>query len=148
MLRLYRSVADVTTPVLVQMPVHLVDATVALTVLLVYRSDIDPSLSLRFSCREGICGSCAVLINGRPGLACLHWLQRHDLLAVSPLSHFAVVRDLVVDLTVLYGQYALVRPWLAYDAATVGSVAHRVLLEGHYECILCCTCVSGCPSYW
>ncbi len=114
----------------------------------------DESLSFRRSCREGVCGSDAMNINGRNGLACVTALK--DLrqpITVRPLPGMPVIRDLIVDLTGFYRQYRAVRPWLI-DAGRVPDVerrqspAERARLDGLYECILCACCTTSCPSFW
>ena len=114
----------------------------------------DPSLSMRKSCREGVCGSDAMNINGRNGLACITRVR--DLKApvvLRPLPGFPIVRDLVVDMTQFFKQYHSVRPYLVNDdpppeKERLQSPEARARLEGAYECILCACCSSQCPSYW
>ena len=146
-----------------------------LSLLLQYRSSLDASLSLRYSCREGICGSCALALNGSNALACLSFYTASDRasltnarlhssplrsslpqlssLAVLPLLHHAVLHDLVVDWLLLYASFSAVRPWLVTSMATsssshsAASKCSRSLLEAHYECILCACCNASCPSY-
>lgn len=117
-------------------------------------SEIDPSLSLRRSCREGVCGSCAMNINGKNGLACLTRME--DLkgdITVTPLPHLHVIKDLVGSLETLYAQYEMIEPWLQSDTAApererLQSQEDRKKLDGQYECILCFCCATSCPSYW
>lgn len=114
----------------------------------------DDSLSFRRSCREGVCGSDAVNINGRNGLACITPLK--DLkqpVEVRPLPGRPVIRDLVVDLSQFYAQYRAVKPWLinndpAPEIERLQSPAERDSLDGLYECILCACCSTSCPSFW
>jgi succinate dehydrogenase / fumarate reductase iron-sulfur subunit len=114
----------------------------------------DDSLSFRRSCREGVCGSDAVNINGRNGLACITPLK--DLsqpVEVRPLPGRPVIRDLVVDLSQFYAQYRAVKPWLinndpAPEIERLQSPAERDKLDGLYECILCACCSTSCPSFW
>jgi len=114
----------------------------------------DSGLTFRRSCREGICGSCAMNINGTNRLACTTPIA--DLageIVVYPLPHMPVVKDLVVDLTNLYKQYASVEPWLKSDKLPASSeqrqsIEDRSQLDGLYECILCACCSTACPSYW
>lgn len=126
-----------------------------LDALLYIKNKVDPTLTLRRSCREGICGSCAMNIDGQNTLACLKATDecRGDV-AVYPLPHRPVVKDLVPDLTQLYAQYALIKPWLQTQSAAppdterLQSVDERAKLDGLYECILCFCCSTSCPSYW
>lgn len=142
-----------------------------LDAILVIKDEIDSSLALRRSCREGICGSCAVNINGKNGLACLEYIEPGDKpIEIQPLPHTYVLKDLVPDLTNFYSQYKSIEPWLkkSHDYAgpskhpdpnaaktrgtdeleNVQSPEQRVLLDGLYECILCACCTTSCPSYW
>jgi succinate dehydrogenase / fumarate reductase iron-sulfur subunit len=114
----------------------------------------DPTLSFRRSCREGVCGSDAMNINGRNGLACITRVS--DLkqpIALRPLPGQPVIRDLIVDLTQFYQQYKAVRPYLVRkdpepEAEVLQSPAQRAKLDGLYECILCGCCTTACPSSW
>jgi succinate dehydrogenase / fumarate reductase iron-sulfur subunit len=114
----------------------------------------DDSLSFRRSCREGVCGSDAMNINGRNGLACITRLS--DLsqpITLRPLPGRPVVRDLIVDLTQFFNQYRAVRPWLINDEPEpeierLQSPEERARLDGLYECILCACCSTACPSFW
>ncbi len=114
----------------------------------------DPTLSFRRSCREGVCGSDAMNINGRNGLACI--LPIADLkqpIALRPLPGLPVVRDLIVDLTQFYTQYRAAKPWLINndpepEIERLQSPAERDRLDGLYECILCACCTTSCPSFW
>ena len=114
----------------------------------------DPSLSLRKSCREGVCGSDALNINGRNGLACVTPVRRlKQPITLRPLPSFPVIRDLVVDMTQFYKQYYSIRPYLINDTPPpekerLQSIAQREELNGFYECILCACCSSQCPSFW
>ena len=126
-----------------------------LDVLLKIKNEIDPTLTLRRSCREGICGSCAMNINGGNTLACtkaMHDLPAGDI-KIYPLPHMPVVKDLVPDLTHFYAQYASVKPWIRTQSAPpdrerLQSPEERKKLDGLYECILCACCSTSCPSYW
>jgi succinate dehydrogenase / fumarate reductase iron-sulfur subunit len=115
---------------------------------------LDDSLAYRRSCREGICGSDAMNINGKNGLACITRLDGlEEPVALRPLPGFPVIRDLVVDLTRFFRQYHAVRPWLMNDSPPpererLQTPAQREALNGLYECILCACCTSACPSYW
>ena len=116
----------------------------------------DPSLSFRRSCREGVCGSDGINMNGRNGLACITPLSEaapRGKLELRPLPGLPVIRDLVVDLTQFYEQYEKVKPWLINDAAPpaqerLQSPEDREKLDGLYECILCACCTTSCPSFW
>ena len=119
------------------------------------KNEIDPTLTFRRSCREGICGSCAMNMDGRNGLACTTAIE--DIkgeVQITPLPHMEVVKDLVPDMTHFYAQYASIQPWL--KSATpepsgkerLQSPEDRAKLDGLYECILCACCSTSCPSYW
>jgi succinate dehydrogenase / fumarate reductase iron-sulfur subunit len=114
----------------------------------------DPSLALRRSCREGVCGSDAMNINGRNGLACITNLQDlTDPIVLRPLPGLPVIRDLVVDMTQFFKQYHSIRPYLVNDSPPpekerLQSPEEREALEGSYECILCACCSTACPSFW
>ena len=126
-----------------------------LDALLKIKSDVDATVSLRRSCREGICGSCAMNIDGQNTLACTKAIDDIDGdVTVYPLPHQPVVKDLVSDLTNFYEQYASVEPWMKSDTPAPPdcersqSVDDRKQLDGLYECILCACCSTSCPSYW
>ena len=116
----------------------------------------DPSLSFRRSCREGVCGSDGINMNGKNGLACITPLSEaapRGKLELRPLPGLPVIRDLVVDMTQFYQQYEKVKPWLLNDAAPpaqerLQSPEDREKLDGLYECILCACCTTSCPSFW
>jgi succinate dehydrogenase / fumarate reductase iron-sulfur subunit len=114
----------------------------------------DESLSFRRSCREGVCGSDAMNINGRNGLACITPLAGlRQPVVLRPLPGLPVVRDLVVDLTQFYDQYRSVKPWLVNhdpepEIERLQSPHERAELDGLYECILCACCSTACPSFW
>jgi succinate dehydrogenase / fumarate reductase iron-sulfur subunit len=114
----------------------------------------DDSLTIRRSCREGVCGSDAININGRNGLACITPLRTlKEPVMLRPLPSFPVIRDLVVDLTVFFAQYHSIRPYLINDdpppeRERLQSPEQRDQLDGLYECILCACCSSQCPSFW
>lgn len=117
-------------------------------------SEVDPSIALRRSCREGVCGSCAMNINGKNGLACLTRMAdiKNDI-TLTPLPHLHVIKDLVGSLETLYAQYEMVEPWLKSDTAApererLQLPEERKKLDGQYECILCFCCSTSCPSYW
>jgi succinate dehydrogenase / fumarate reductase, iron-sulfur subunit len=115
---------------------------------------IDPSLSFRRSCREGVCGSDAMNINGKNGLACVTNMRSlPDNVVLKPLPGLPVIRDLFVDLTGFFKQYHSIRPWLVNedpppDKERLQSPDARDELNGLYECILCACCSSACPSFW
>ena len=125
-----------------------------LDALIHIKNDIDSTLTFRRSCREGICGSCAMNIDGTNTLACLKPIDevKGDV-KIYPLPHMEVVKDLVPDLTRVYAQYASIEPWLqtespAPDRERLQSPEERAKLDGLYECILCFCCSTSCPSYW
>lgn len=125
-----------------------------LDVIVRIKNEEDDSLSIRKSCREGICGSDAININGRNGLACVTQLRTlKEPVVLRPLPTFPVIRDLVVDMTQFYKQYWSVKPYLINhepppDKERLQSPEQRDSLNGLYECILCACCSSQCPSYW
>jgi succinate dehydrogenase / fumarate reductase, iron-sulfur subunit len=118
----------------------------------------DPSLSFRRSCREGVCGSDGLNMNGKNGLACITPLSAVGLkggkIVLRPLPGLPVVRDLVVDMSQFYTQYEKVKPYLINDSKItpageyLQSPEERAKLDGLYECILCACCSSSCPSFW
>ena len=126
-----------------------------LDALIKMKSEQDSSLTFRRSCREGICGSCAMNMNGKNGLACTTAIEdcKGDV-TITPLPHMEVVKDLVPDLTHFYAQYASIKPWLQTVTPTpsgkerLQSPEDRAKLDGLYECILCACCSTSCPSYW
>ena len=125
-----------------------------LDALIKIKNEQDPTLTFRRSCREGICGSCAMNIDGTNTLACLKACDdvRGDV-KIYPLPHMPVVKDLVPDLTRFYAQHRSIEPWLktetpAPQAEWKQSKQERELLDGLYECILCACCSTSCPSYW
>lgn len=124
-----------------------------LDALIHIKDKIDSSLTFRRSCREGICGSCSMNINGVNGLACLSSRREMKKLTIYPLPHQPVIKDLVPDLTNFYNQYEKVRPWLINDdkkpkRERLQTPKQRAALEGLYECVLCACCSTSCPSYW
>jgi succinate dehydrogenase / fumarate reductase iron-sulfur subunit len=114
----------------------------------------DNSLSMRKSCREGVCGSDAMNINGKNGLACITRVKDlKEPVVLRPLPGFPIIRDLIVDMTQFFKQYNSIRPWLVNDQPPpdkerLQSPAEREKLNGAYECILCACCSSQCPSFW
>ncbi len=126
-----------------------------LDALIKIKNEIDPTLTFRRSCREGICGSCSMNIDGSNTLACTKPIDecKGDV-KVYPLPHMPVVKDLVPDLTNFYAQYASIKPWIETqtppppDKERLQSKEDREKLDGLYECILCACCSTSCPSYW
>jgi succinate dehydrogenase / fumarate reductase iron-sulfur subunit len=126
-----------------------------LDALIFIKNTMDPTLAFRRSCREGVCGSCAMNIGGRNTLACTHGWEEvpgKDV-QISPLPHMQVIKDLVADLTLFYAQYASIEPWLHTSTPEPQgewrqSEEDRAKLDGLYECILCACCTTSCPSYW
>ena len=114
----------------------------------------DPTLSFRRSCREGVCGSDSMNINGKNGLACLTNMRTlKDPIVLKPLPGLPVIRDLIVDMTGFFKQYHSIKPYLVNDSAPpdrerLQSPEARDELNGLYECILCACCTSSCPSFW
>lgn len=126
-----------------------------LDALIKIKDEIDSSLTFRRSCREGICGSCAMNIDGTNTLACLKGIDEvKGEVNVYPLPHMEVVKDLVPDLTRFYAQLASIKPWMqrktpsSSTAENLQSPEDREKLDGLYECILCACCSTSCPSYW
>lgn len=125
-----------------------------LDALIKIKNDVDSTLTFRRSCREGICGSCAMNIDGANTLACIKPIEEvRGTVNIYPLPHMEIVKDLVPDMTHFYAQYASIRPWLQTrspppDRETLQSVDERAKLDGLYECILCACCSTSCPSYW
>ncbi len=126
-----------------------------LDALIKIKNEIDPTLTFRRSCREGICGSCAMNIEGANTLACT--LSCRDLdseVRIYPLPHLPVIKDLVPDLTHFYAQYAAVKPWLQTrtpappDRERLQSKEDQERIDRPSACILCACCSTGCPSYW
>eukprot|EP00521_Asterionellopsis_glacialis_P005957 CAMPEP_0195268916 /NCGR_PEP_ID=MMETSP0706-20130129/13450_1 /TAXON_ID=33640 /ORGANISM="Asterionellopsis glacialis, Strain CCMP134" /LENGTH=291 /DNA_ID=CAMNT_0040323909 /DNA_START=60 /DNA_END=935 /DNA_ORIENTATION=- len=150
-------------PYLSTYPVDLNDCgPMVLDALLKIKNEQDPTLTFRRSCREGICGSCAMNINGQNTLACLAYIEDKDASSsaaaatkIYPLPHMYVVKDLVPDMGNFYEQYRSIEPWLQPSVAkTEGQTEFlqtredRAKLDGMYECILCACCSTACPSYW
>lgn len=128
-----------------------------LDALIKIKSEMDPTLTFRRSCREGICGSCAMNIGGCNSLACISKIDTNldKTVKIHPLPHMYVVKDLVPDMSNFYAQYKSIQPWLQRkDESKMGqkqylqSVEDREKLDGLYECILCACCSTSCPSYW
>jgi succinate dehydrogenase / fumarate reductase iron-sulfur subunit len=125
-----------------------------LDVILRIKDEQDDSLTLRKSCREGVCGSDAMNINGRNGLACLTPVKGlKEPVVLRPLPGMPIIRDLVVDLTGFFAQYHSIKPYLLNDEPApnkerLQSPEDRARLDGLYECILCACCTTQCPSFW
>jgi len=127
-----------------------------LDVLVKIKNEQDPTLTFRRSCREGICGSCAMNIDGQNTLACLCYIDKSaEPTKINPLPHMYVIKDLVPDMTNFYSQYKSIKPWLHADPSHdlskgeyLQSKDDRKKLDGMYECILCACCSTSCPSYW
>ena len=126
-----------------------------LDALIAIKNDVDPTLTFRRSCREGICGSCAMNIDGVNTLACLKPIEEvRGAVRITPLPHMPVVKDLVPDLSHAYAQLRSIEPWLRAetppppDGERLQSKAERAELDGMWECILCFCCTTACPSYW
>ncbi|MEM7237703.1 MAG: succinate dehydrogenase iron-sulfur subunit [Pseudomonadota bacterium] len=125
-----------------------------LDLIIKIKNEIDPTLTFRRSCREGICGSCSMNIDGTNTLACLKSIDeiKGDV-KIYPLPHMPVVKDLVPDLTHFYAQHASIKPWLETESPTPEkewrqTADDRAKLDGLYECVLCACCSTSCPSYW
>lgn len=126
-----------------------------LDILIFIKETQDSSLTFRRSCREGICGSCSMNIDGINTLACLKSFSfsTNFFITIYPLPHMYIIKDLVSDLTNFYNQYKLIKPWLINQDKInkyeyLQSKIDRFELDGFYECILCACCSSSCPSYW
>lgn len=127
------------------------------------QQQLDSTLSFRRSCREGICGSCAMNINGINTLACIfHMKKEKNIYIIYPLSHMPIIKDLIVSFKNFYLQYKAIEPWMQNDKVNEmqafteafnkkGQIQHpleRRIIDGLYECILCACCSTSCPSYW
>ena len=126
-----------------------------LDALIKIKNEIDPTLTFRRSCREGICGSCAMNIDGGNTLACTMAAEAQGpTVKIYPLPHMPVVKDLVTDLTNFYAQYASIKPWLQSrtpappDSERLQSKEDQELIDEPAACILCACCSTSCPSYW
>jgi succinate dehydrogenase / fumarate reductase iron-sulfur subunit len=125
-----------------------------LDALIWIKNKVDSTLTFRRSCREGICGSCSMNIDGTNWLACTRFIS--DLATpatIYPLANMEIIKDLVPDQTHLFAQYAAIKPWLKSTTPTpekerLQSPEERSKIDGYYECILCFCCTSGCPSHW
>jgi succinate dehydrogenase / fumarate reductase iron-sulfur subunit len=126
-----------------------------LDILIKIKSEQDSSVAFRRSCREGICGSCSMNVDGTNTLACIKPISDcKEAIKIFPLPHMPVIKDLVPDLTHFYDQYKSVEPWLQAPEPEnklqerLQSPEERKKLDGLYECILCACCSTSCPSYW
>jgi succinate dehydrogenase / fumarate reductase, iron-sulfur subunit len=126
-----------------------------LTLLERLKDEQDPSITYRRSCREGVCGSDGMNINGTNGLACITHISelKTDKIVIRPLPGFPVIRDLAVDMSQFYQQYERIEPYLQNNEVApaeerLQSPEERAQLDGLYECILCACCTSSCPSFW
>ena len=125
-----------------------------LDALIKIKNEIDSTLTFRRSCREGVCGSCAMNIDGTNTLACTKPIEEvKGKIKVYPLPHMKVIKDLVPDMTNLYAQYATIEPWMQSSSPSPTkerkqSKESREKLDGLWECILCACCSTSCPSYW
>jgi succinate dehydrogenase / fumarate reductase iron-sulfur subunit len=144
------------TPRIDSFEVDLENCSMVLDALIKIKSEIDSSLTFRRSCREGICGSCAMNIDGTNTLACTKNIcdTKGDI-NIYPLPHMSVIKDLVSDMTNFYAQYESIEPWLKTSSPApeenterLQSPEDREKLDGLYECILCACCSTSCPSYW
>jgi|EP01083_Nonionella_stella_P070709 succinate dehydrogenase (ubiquinone) iron-sulfur subunit len=150
-------------PYLSTYPIDLNDCgPMVLDALIKIKNEQDPTLTFRRSCREGICGSCAMNIDGTNTLACLCYIEPKGAgdtsgkaTKIYPLPHMYVIKDLVPDMSNFYEQYRSIQPWLKNDDGKVEGQAEylqtkedRAKLDGMYECILCACCSTSCPSYW
>jgi succinate dehydrogenase / fumarate reductase iron-sulfur subunit len=129
-------------------------APMVLDALIWIKNKIDSTLTFRRSCREGVCGSCAMNIDGMNTLACTRHIDDvAQPVVIYPLPHQEVIKDLVADLTTFYAQHASIEPWLkttspAPEKEWLQTREDRAKLDGLYECILCACCSTSCPSYW
>ncbi len=147
---------DTKTPTVDTYEIDLDDCgPMVLDALIKIKNEIDQTLTFRRSCREGICGSCAMNIDGTNTLACTKFIDEvKDEVNIYPLPHMKVVKDLIPDLNNAYAQLASIEPWLKTksppppDKERKQSPEDRKKLDGLYECILCFSCATSCPSYW
>ena len=126
-----------------------------LDALIKIKNEVDATLTFRRSCREGICGSCAMNIDGTNTLACIKPIvEVRGEVRIYPLPHLPVIKDLVPDMADFYAQYGSIEPWMKTDTAPpvsrerLQTPEDRAKLDGLYECILCACCSTACPSYW
>ena len=122
-----------------------------LDALMFIKNQMDPSLTFRRSCREGICGSCSMNVNGTNTLACLKPIDTEEI-NIYPLPHMRVLKDLIPDMSDFYKQYSSIKPWIKNkknsNKENLQSPEDRKKLDGLYECVLCACCSTSCPSYW
>lgn len=125
-----------------------------LDALIKIKNEVDPTLTFRRSCREGVCGSCAMNIDGTNTLACTKYITdaKNDV-RIYPLPHQSVIKDLVPDQTHFFAQYREIEPWLKTDSQPpererLQSPEDRAKIDGMWECVLCACCTTSCPSYW
>ena len=126
-----------------------------LDAILKIKNDIDTTLAFRRSCREGVCGSCAMNVNGKNILVCIKAIEEYEgTIKIFPLPHMDVIKDLVADMTNFFAQYSSIKPWIETqspapaDRERLQSKEDRKKLDGLYECVLCACCSTSCPSYW
>ena len=155
--RVYRwNSEDGETP---QMDTYTVDldscGPMVLDAIIEIKNSVDSTLTFRRSCREGVCGSCAMNIDGTNTLACTKYIEEiKGVVRIYPLPHMPVVKDLVPDLTQAYAQYRSIEPWMKSETLPppgkerLQSPEERRKLDGMWECILCFCCTTSCPSYW
>ena len=128
--------------------------TMVLDILNQIKAELDPSLTFRKSCREGVCGSCAMNIDGVNTLACQKNIEEcSDVINIYPLPHMKVIKDLVVDLKKAFEQFKSIKPWLSKKSPNnkkenYQSIEDRDKLDGMWECVMCFSCSTSCPSYW
>ena len=128
--------------------------TMVLDILNKIKAELDPSLTFRKSCREGVCGSCAMNIDGVNTLACQKNIEEcSDVINIYPLPHMKVIKDLVVDLKKAFEQFKSIKPWLSKktpnnEKENYQSIEDRDKLDGMWECVMCFSCSTSCPSYW
>jgi succinate dehydrogenase / fumarate reductase iron-sulfur subunit len=125
-----------------------------LDALIKIKGEMDSTLAFRRSCREGVCGSCSMNIDGRNTLACLKPIRevKRDVM-IYPLPHLSVIKDLIPDLKGAYAQYSSIKPWvqekgLPKDSERLQTPKDRAKIDGLWECVLCFSCSTSCPSYW
>ena len=125
-----------------------------LDAIIYIKNEVDSTLTFRRSCREGVCGSCAMNVNGKNTLACTKAISEYPgTIKIYPLPHLDVVKDLVPDMTHFYEQYAEIKPWLTTKSTPpekerLQTKTERDKLDGLYDCVLCACCSTSCPSYW
>jgi succinate dehydrogenase / fumarate reductase, iron-sulfur subunit len=126
-----------------------------LDVILQIKNEIDATLAFRRSCREGVCGSCSMNVNGKNTLVCTKAVSDYTgVIRIFPLPHQQVIKDLVTDMREFFRQYESIKPWLTSNQPApsglerLQSTDERAKLDGLYECVLCACCSTSCPSYW